>query len=128
MPATGTKERGGEPQLRPSRAWRRGWPSTSSAKLGAVDSDPLDPDFRSIADEALRLEPGVRVSTLTKDFTTTLIIETTGLTAAARQELSDAHKAHRRRHDLVGEFMIAQAEGGEFVKKPDVPSGWPPAE
>lgn len=91
-----------------------------------MDADPLDPDFRSLANEARRHVPGVRVSTLTKDYKTILIIAATGLSTEARLRLGDGLKAHRRRHDLVGEFLIVEAGGGEVPwGKEEMPSGRP---
>lgn len=90
-------------------------------------TDDLAPDFAALAAEARRLEPRVvNVSTRTKDYKTVLIIETAGLTTPEVGALSDALKAFRRREDLVAEFLIVNSTGGDFVKKPDVPKGWPP--
>lgn len=92
-----------------------------------MSPDPLDADFCSLADEALRLEPSDSISTLAKDYKTILIITATGLSTAARLRLGVALKAYRRRHDLVGEFLIVEAEGGEVPwGTEEMPSGWPP--
>lgn len=91
-------------------------------------TDDLAPDFATLAAEAGRLEPRVvRISTRTSaDYKTALIIETAGLTTPEVGALSDALKAFRRREDLTAEFLIVNSTGGDFVKPPDVPSGWPP--
>ena len=91
-------------------------------------NDDLAPDFAALATEARRLEPRVvDVSTRTsKDFTTVLIIETAELTTARVGAMSDALKAFRRREDLVASFLIVNSTGPAWVKRPDVPKGWPP--
>lgn len=77
-------------------------------------------------DEALRRQDGVRASTLTKDYRTILIIATTGLSTEARERLGETLKTYRRRNDLVGEFPVGEADGGEVPwGKGEMPSGWP---
>ena len=90
-------------------------------------TDDIAPDFAALAAEARRLEPRVaRVSTRTKDYKTVLIIETAGLTTAELGALSETLKAYRRRGDLAAEFLIFNSTAPTWVKKPDLPSGWPP--
>jgi hypothetical protein len=92
-----------------------------------VSADDIDPDFSALATEARRLEPRViSVSTRTKDFKTVLIIETAGLTTQEVRALSESLKAFRRQEDLVAEFLIVNTTGAVFMKKPDLPKGWPP--
>ena len=70
--------------------------------------------------------PVARPGRQSRPYLTVLIIETVGLTTPEVGTLSDALKAFRRREDLAAEFLVVNTTAPTWVKKPDLPSGWPP--
>ncbi len=92
-----------------------------------MNPDDLDPDFSSLYAEARRLSPHVHGASveITADRKTVLLLSTDGASAEAREELTGALRAHRRRHDLLVEFLIVEsARHVDFESS--IPGGWPP--
>ena len=90
-------------------------------------ADAVDPALLAFADEARRIEPRVRaVSFRPGDQRTVLLIEIVDVPREVTKRLYDRLKTYRDVNGVACDVLIMNSSTPQFVKKPEIPSGWPP--